>query len=379
MPNLAIVGSGIVGLAHAVAALDKGWTISVFDRTTTPRGASVRNFGTIWPIGQPVGPARDRALRGAATWQRLSAEAGFYWKNRGSLHLAYSDDAWQVLMEFTALQQQPDDSLTLIAPGEIQQISPHIRQANLRGGLFSTTESVVIPGEAIVALRNWLEAQGVSFYMGRTVTHVGDHELFTGNGNRYPFDRLLVCSGDEIGVLYPDLLQESGVQRVKLQMMRTTPQSHSWTLNPILVSELTLTHYKSFLTCPTRDRLTQRLKESMPLYDQHGIHVIAVQQNDGALILGDSHDYGADFSPNYSTEVEQLILQYLEQFLLAENLYITDRWNGYYLKAPANQTEILLTPQPDVQVITGLGGGGMTMAFGLAEETIASWTETPAL
>jgi glycine/D-amino acid oxidase-like deaminating enzyme len=55
----AVIGAGIVGLAIAR-------TVTVFDTGASPQGASVRNFGTLWPIGQPAGPRRTMALASLA-------------------------------------------------------------------------------------------------------------------------------------------------------------------------------------------------------------------------------------------------------------------------------------------------------------------------
>ena len=50
--DIAIVGAGIVGLAHAYMALRKGYKVVLFDREQFAVGASVRNFGLLWTIGQ---------------------------------------------------------------------------------------------------------------------------------------------------------------------------------------------------------------------------------------------------------------------------------------------------------------------------------------
>ena len=45
MADLAVVGAGIVGLAHAAVAHERGLKVVVVERATTIQGASVRNFG----------------------------------------------------------------------------------------------------------------------------------------------------------------------------------------------------------------------------------------------------------------------------------------------------------------------------------------------
>ena len=73
--------------------------MTVFERNESAVGASIRNFGMVWPIGQPDGQLYDRALRSKATWKNISGEAGLWRNEVGSLHLAYTDLEWQVLNE----------------------------------------------------------------------------------------------------------------------------------------------------------------------------------------------------------------------------------------------------------------------------------------
>src|SRR5258708_19829807 len=74
--DLIVVGAGIVGLAHALAASRRGLKVAVVERDTRAMSASVRNFGFVTVTGQADGDTRRRALRSREVWVEGAAEAG---------------------------------------------------------------------------------------------------------------------------------------------------------------------------------------------------------------------------------------------------------------------------------------------------------------
>src|SRR5436190_17196644 len=95
--EIAVVGGGIVGLAFAYAYGRRGRKVVLFERTDFAVGASVRNFGLLWPVGQPFGNAHDRAMRSGEIWLEVIEKADLWHAPSGSLHLAYAADEFAVL------------------------------------------------------------------------------------------------------------------------------------------------------------------------------------------------------------------------------------------------------------------------------------------
>ena len=85
--DIAIVGAGIVGLAMAYSAAKRGKSVVVFERHPRAASASVRNFGMLWPIGQPAGNLFNRAMRSREIWLEISQQTGMWARPTGSLHL----------------------------------------------------------------------------------------------------------------------------------------------------------------------------------------------------------------------------------------------------------------------------------------------------
>lgn len=368
--DILIIGAGIVGLAHALAFAKRGFKVVVFERNTQAVGASIRNFGMVWPIGQPQGVLHDRALKSREIWLETASKAGFSAEQAGSLHLARRPDELAVLEEFVASHSKTDQ-VRLLTPGEAAEKSSAVIAEGLLGALWSATEVIVDPREAIAKLPGYLwQAYGVEFKFGTVVTEIADG-IAVASAEQWRGDRIIVCSGADFETLYPEIYRDSGITKVKLQMMRTVAQPHHWRLGAALCGGLTLTHYTSFAHCPSLAALRDRIATETPHFPQWGIHVMVSQNALGELIIGDSHEYGLTPDPFDRADLNQYILDYLKGFAKVPSFEIAASWHGLYAKLPG-QTDFIVHPEEKVTIVNALSGAGMTFSFGLAEEQVSA-------
>lgn len=370
--QIAIIGAGIVGLAHALAAAKKGFQVTVFDRHSAAVGASIRNFGMVWPVGQPAGKLLNRALRSRDIWLEVATATGIYLEPGGSLHVAYREDELAVLEEFVASTQDAPYQVKLLTAEETVETSPAVVPDGLLGALYSTTEVVVDPREAIATLPSFLqEKYGVTVQWNTAVTAI-DPPRFKAGEEWWTAEHIFVCSGMDFETLYPQVFADSGMTKVKLQMMRTVPQPHHWRIKTSLAAGLTLTHYTSFAHCPSLPALKHRIQTETPHFPQWGIHVMVSQNAVGELALGDTHEYGLNPDPFDRAYLNQYVLNYLQTFARIPDLAIAETWSGVYAKRPG-ATEFIAHPNPGVTIVNGLSGAGMTLSFGCAEEVLAAF------
>jgi FAD dependent oxidoreductase TIGR03364 len=357
--DVAIVGAGILGLAHAYALARRGRSVVVFERSPQAAGASVRNFGMIWPIGQPAGRMHEMASRSRDLWVEILTAARLPYFPTGSLHVVYRADEAAVAQEFCEVAPKLGYSCEWLNAAAVGARTQAVRPEGLRGAIWSPTEITVDPRVALAQLPLYLaERFGVQFHWSRAVH---SHDLST-------FDAAVVCTGHDFETLYPEMFRSSGVTRCKLQMMRTRPQLEGWQFGPALAAGLTLRFYESFQVCRTLPALRKRIAAETPEYDRWGIHVLVSQTAGRELTIGDSHEYGVAIDPFDSAEIDDIILRYARGFLQPPTLEIAQHWHGVYAKHP-DQPFVALSPAPNVRVVTATGGSGMTLSFGLAEET----------
>ncbi|OYZ43397.1 MAG: oxidoreductase, partial [Sphingobacteriales bacterium 24-40-4] len=190
-----VVGAGILGMATARALAAKGYKVKVIERSQFSIGASIRNFGMLWPIGQPDGQLYERAIRSREIWKEYLNVGSIPFNSCGSLHLAYSNEEWDVLEELSHIFWENGRPVNLINSKQISERFDGINQTNLKGGLYSTDEVIIDPREGIRNLPLYLEQKfGVEFIWGTAISKVQPGSVFSGS-TRFDADLIFICSG----------------------------------------------------------------------------------------------------------------------------------------------------------------------------------------
>ncbi|GAA0921182.1 TIGR03364 family FAD-dependent oxidoreductase [Rothia nasimurium] len=372
-PGAIVVGAGIVGLALARALAEAGYKVTVFDRHERAVGASVRNFGTVWPIGVPNGPLYDRALRSRSIWRQFCDETGTWSAPSGSLVAAWHDDEWQVMNEYAEANAGLRPCRAIDAREALRH-APGLVSKGLLGALLSDDELVVDPREAIRAMPAWLSARyGVTFHWRQAVTRV-EHPWVWSGGRRYAADVIYVAGGSDFETLFPELYDRQAITKCKLQMLRLEAQPSSFRLGPVVCGGLTMAHYSGFHGLPGIERLRSRLAVDYADLTALGIHVMAAQNGLGEITGGDSHEYGHTLDPFDETSINGRIVDYLRGVLDLPHWNVKQTWHGTYAKlTEPGRSELVLEAEPGVTIVNGVGGGGlgMTLSFGLAEDIVS--------
>ncbi|MCA8968159.1 MAG: TIGR03364 family FAD-dependent oxidoreductase [Planctomycetes bacterium] len=382
--DVVIVGAGIQGLAQALSAAKRGHRVLVLERTKRALGASVRNFGMIWPIGQPLGVRLELALASRRCWLEFARAAKLPLRECGSLFVATQDDETEAMESFVNTMQGSGLELRFLSRTECKRASPLVREDRVIGGMSSDTEANIDPWHALACLAHWLEeSHGVRFSFQEAVTHVETDRVETSRARSIRTSRTIVCEGLTATKLFPEAFDDASLLPCRLQMLRTAPLGSD--MGPMLATGLTLRHYPSFALGIARAEdsglaaFDRRIRSELPALDRFGIHVMVSQDHEGRLVLGDSHVYGdAALEPFRSERIDELVLAELDARFSIRALRIEERWQGRYLKRTGHGV-FVHDPMRNVRIVNGLGGNGMTLSFGIAETMWNDWSDADLL
>lgn len=376
--DLAIIGGGMLGVAHAYHALRAGKRVVLLEKDVRPSGATVRNFGQIVPSGMDA-KWQAYGRKSLEVYRALQEQADITVTPHGSVYLASDEEEMTLLEELAKINRDNDYTSRLMTKTTCLKQYPGLRADYVKGGLFFPQELTVDPRLAIHRIIALLrERHGLIYFPGTLVTAInrqGDKlEVINNQGQPVSATKVLLCSGSDFQTLFPQAFRESSLQNVKLQMLLTKAQQ-SQRIDGSVLTGWTIRRYESFRECPSYAQIKAK-EDPHAFHRQLGIHILFKQTANGQVILGDSHEYwdaGSDESIDYQIDekMNQFIIQAAKNIYDLETYAIDKTWVGIYSQCK-DRDIFEMEVMPDVHIVTGIGGKGMTGSFGYAEEHVAN-------
>ena len=367
--DVVVVGSGIIGLGAAYAAVRRGLTVIVIDRADAPVGATIRNFGHLC-IGAQTGEARRYADVSRDLWLRLAHDAGFWIRESGTLVAARHADEIAVLEHAAA-----DGGIRMLETDELLRLAP-LRAEALVGGAHIETDLQTDPRTAAAAIVRHLAVHGVDFRFRTAVTSVAGRRVETTRG-AITAGAVVVAANHDIDQLLPEVAERAGVERCALDMMRAAVTVQHPLAAPLLTG-WSLVRYGRFAGGAAAAALRERLHAERPDLAALDLNQMYTQLPDGTLIIGDSHATSTAPAPFQPEAAFAAFLAEAEALFDMPAPRVLERWQGVYAKAPHDF--LIDRVEEGVLVLAATTGIGMTTGLGLAEENLtAAFGWAPAM
>lgn len=363
--DVAIVGAGIVGLGHALAAVDRGLRVLVIDRASRQTGSTIRNFGHAC-ITVQSGAAQVYADRTRELWLRLRDEAGLWLREGGGFVVAQHDDELRALGEFAERRRDRVELLDATSVTAATGVAPGLAV----GGARLLDDLQVNPREAAGAITAYLASRGVEFQFSTAVRTIRSGRLHTTRG-RVGADQIVVAVNYDVDQLFPDLAAEYEVRRCGLDMARVAIPGLATALSGPVLTGWSMLRYSGFAVSPSLSAVRDRLHADNPTFAALDINQMYTQLPDGTVIVGDTHYRDDAVTPFQQESAFEALLGATATFFGQdpESVRVVERWQGVYATAP---DEFLVDePLDGVHVVSVTTGIGMTTGLGLADRVIS--------
>jgi glycine oxidase len=232
--DVIVVGGGVIGLACAWRAAQKGLAVTVLERERPGAGASSVAAGRLAPVTEShFGEERLLQLNLAAAEAypavaaELEQESGHPvgYQRCGALALALDRDDVEELKRLEAFQRSLGLEVEWLLPGACRELEPGLSTA-CAGGLWAASEGAVDPRALTTALAAAAERAGASIHQGEKVTRAlieGERitAVETEYGTHYSAGQVVLAAGSWSGEL--EWLPEHArppVRPVKGQLLR---------------------------------------------------------------------------------------------------------------------------------------------------------------
>jgi len=372
--KIIIVGGGIIGSTHALAALAAGHEVLHLERDPIARSASVRNFGLIWVSGRKSGTELAFSLRARQLWDEISNRIpNLSLRANGSLTLAINSAEVAVMEECVKKTDAHDRGWELLSKSETIRKNPALNGEYL-AALYCPHDATVEPGSVLESIRSYLleyrDNQNKRKYQLLNNMDIVDVQEFTErvtvtarSGEKFDCDKAIIAPGADHHSLFAEQLSLPALRKVRIQMMSTAPLDLELTTS--IADGDSMRYYPGY-DVPA---LTE-LPAQDPIAAEKHVQLLMVQRLDGTLTIGDTHEYSEPFDFALDERPYRYLHEVASNLIGAKLPDITRRWDGVYSQRSDGAICDRQFISPNIITVTGPGGRGNTLAPAIAEETL---------
>ncbi|UII35035.1 TIGR03364 family FAD-dependent oxidoreductase [Fulvivirga ulvae] len=375
--DLLVIGGGILGTFHAYHALNKGLKVGVIEKNTLPMGATVRNFGQVVPSGMNL-KWQNYGRESLNIYKSIQSKFDISIRENGTVYIASDQEELQLIEELHQINKDNSYGSVLLTKDECLNKYAGLRSDYCIGGLFFPEEVTVEPRTMIHRLRKYMEEQlGLHFFPNTTIMSTeetsGTVKVQDASGNKFSAQKVIICNGNDFKSLYPQIYNDSDLVVSKLQMLQTRPQPANYKLNGSVLTGWTIRRYEAFEECPSYTEVKQK-EDPDTFQKKFGVHILFKQAIDGSVILGDSHEYADaakvdDLGFDINSAIDDFMISEAKKIVDLPTYEIKNRWLGFYSQCK-NGDIFQHNVSPNVHIVTGIGGKGMTGSAGFSKENL---------
>ncbi len=368
--DVAIVGAGIIGLSHAYAAVKRGLSVLICERTDTPWGASIKNFGLGSVTGQKEGSMLALTKKSRDIWKEWFGHTEIDEKSNGLLVIARNQLERVVLESFSATKaKEYGYACELLSQKQMKALYGG-RFARYPAILHGQEDQVVFSRDVMPKIISYLSNLSNIVMKFSTLVLKIDHDngrLHTTQGE-FHAEHIIICSGQDYELLTSDMSDSKQTLPCRMLMLKVKPKT-PFKLQHAINTGLSCMHYEAFRDVPELQMLQTAIEMDYPEHVKHGVHLLITPTRDGDFIIGDSHEYAQKERPFDNGGIESLLLE-LSQETLDLELEVKERWIGQQ-SIQDRKPYSVIQAHKNVTAVSMKTGLGMSIGPALGEQNIA--------
>ncbi len=373
--DVCVVGGGLIGVAHALAARDRDLSVVLIEQDRRPRGASVRHAGHLFFTGLPGAGADTLALAARDAWLGLARRSGAPVGQDGTVIVARSDAELALLEAVAAERPARARMLTSRAAARLVPAAAE----RILGALHGTSDLLVDPRSVTASLTRLLLVDPRARVEFGAHVHAVEGGVVDAGWLRVRAPLVIVCPGAEprsLGATLcaPDELVCEPVQLLRLARVGAAPSRH------VITTGLALLEQPGPGVGAATEALRARLELEAPALVEHGVAPLVAPLPDGGLVVGQACRRGLGSGPFRAERLDAMLLD-AARGLLGSECEVRERWTTNVLRDPADEAGVrdfhVSAPDAGVRVVRGLSQRALALCHWQAARTLQQLLDEP--